>query len=222
MFSILPHSIHARLPLPPVTSVAVMALPSVTRSPTFSSPLSTYNKFPFSWNTCITNRLRRWSLPACNIAAHVGTLTALLKDKYTKLQTRRQIMEANVYDRTMSHNHKLGRRLEAAGWGLFFIWVGIALLAHISWGLGLIGVGIITLGGQAVRNYSGLKLNGFSVVIGLLFFLGGIWELLNVQLDLTPIICVAAGVALLVSVFIGKSINHADGQNHTLPEMNKK
>jgi hypothetical protein len=40
--------------------------------------------------------------------------------------------------------------------------------------------------------------------------------LLNVQFDLTPILCVVAGTALLVSVLIGKANNHADGQNHNL------
>jgi hypothetical protein len=28
----------------------------------------------------------------------------------------------------------LNRKLEAAGWGLFFIWMGIALFGHIGWG----------------------------------------------------------------------------------------
>ncbi|MFC1694280.1 hypothetical protein ACFL1R_12320 [Candidatus Latescibacterota bacterium] len=40
---------------------------------------------------------------------------------------------------------ELARKLDAAGWGLFFIWIGIALLSNVGWGIGLLGMGIITL-----------------------------------------------------------------------------
>ena len=100
------------------------------------------------------------------------------------------------------------RRLDALGWSLFFIWIGIALLTNIGWGMGLLGVGIIILGSQVTRTHSGLKLDGFWVVVGFLFFLGGIWELLNVQISLTPIVCIIAGVALLISVLVDKARNH--------------
>ena len=76
---------------------------------------------------------------------------------------------------------ELSRKLEAIGWGLFFIWMGIALLAHVGWGVGLLGVGIIILGGQAARRYYILKLEGFSVAIGLCFFFCGIWHLFGGQ-----------------------------------------
>lgn len=58
----------------------------------------------------------------------------------------------------------LAQRLDAAGWGLFFIWVGISLLTGISWGVGLLGVAVITLGGQAARKYFGLGLEGLWLV----------------------------------------------------------
>ena len=48
---------------------------------------------------------------------------------------------------------KLNRKLDAAGWGLFFIWTGIAVLADVGWGVGLIGVGVIILGGLAAREF---------------------------------------------------------------------
>jgi hypothetical protein len=41
---------------------------------------------------------------------------------------------------------------------MFFLWAGIALVAGLGWGVGLLGVGLITLGGQAVRRYLGLAL----------------------------------------------------------------
>ena len=48
---------------------------------------------------------------------------------------------------------KLIRKLDALGWGLFFIWMGIAILADVGWGVGLIGIGLIILGGLVAREY---------------------------------------------------------------------
>ena len=48
---------------------------------------------------------------------------------------------------------KLERKLDAVGWGLFFIWIGIAILADVGWGVGLIGVGTIILGSLVAREY---------------------------------------------------------------------
>jgi hypothetical protein len=107
-------------------------------------------------------------------------------------------------DQRMTNKGVLHKKLDAAGWSLFFIWIGIALLAHVGWGVGLLGVGIITLGVQAARKYFDLKLEGFWVAVGFLFVLGGFWKLMNVQLGLLPILCIVAGVALLVSMLVGK------------------
>jgi hypothetical protein len=93
----------------------------------------------------------------------------------------------------------VAHKLDAAAWGLFFIWVGVALIAHIGWGLGLLGVGVITLGGQLARKYFSLTVERFWVVVGLLFVLGGVWELLGLQFSLVPILLIVAGVALLLS-----------------------
>jgi hypothetical protein len=113
-------------------------------------------------------------------------------------------------DQTKLNGRALHRRLEAAGWGLFFIWIGIALFTHVGWGVGLLGVGIITLGAQLARKYFALKWEGFWVAVGFLFVVGGIWKLFNVQLGLLPILCIVAGVALLVSTLIGgREINRA-------------
>ena len=46
------------------------------------------------------------------------------------------------------------RRIDGAGWGLFFLWVGVALLLDVGWGIGLLGVGILTLAMQVVRRAS--------------------------------------------------------------------
>ena len=91
------------------------------------------------------------------------------------------------------------RRLETVGWALFFIWVGFAWLTNVAFGVGLLGVGLIILGGQVARNHFHLKLEGFWVIVGLLFVVGSLWELYDVELSLGPVLLIVAGVALLVS-----------------------
>ena len=95
----------------------------------------------------------------------------------------------------------MSKRLDAMGWGLFFVWVGASLLLDLSWGVGLIGVAVVIFLGQAARNYYRLRLEKFWVVVGVLFLLGGIWELYQVQVGLVPILLIVAGSALLLSLF---------------------
>jgi len=90
-------------------------------------------------------------------------------------------------------------------WSFFFIWIGIALLSNLSWGIGLLGVGIIILGKQATRKYMALRFETFGAVCGVLFVLGGVWELLSVRISMVPVVCIAAGLALLLSVLVGKA-----------------
>lgn len=52
----------------------------------------------------------------------------------------------------MEH-HERARKYDTAGWALFFIWVGLAWMTDLGSGIGLLGIGVITLGGQAVRAY---------------------------------------------------------------------
>jgi len=94
-----------------------------------------------------------------------------------------------------------GRRLKAGGWGLFFVWVGVSLLVDLSWAVGLIGVAAIILLGQVARRSFGLRLEHFWVVVGVLFLLGGIWEVNRIDIDLLPILMILAGGALLLSLF---------------------
>jgi len=114
-------------------------------------------------------------------------------------------MEERNNDQRLTNTKVLNKRLDAVGWGLFFVWVGIAFVAHVGWGTGLLGVGIITLGGQAMRRYFALREEVFWVMVGFLFLLGGVWELLNVQFGLIPILCIAVGLVLLVSALAGRA-----------------
>lgn len=121
-------------------------------------------------------------------------------------------MKEKNKDKGSTNKRVLPKKLDAAGWGLFFIWTGIAFLADVGWGPGLLGVGIITLGAQAARKYFGLDLEGFWIAAGFFFALGGIWELYKISFELWPILCVIAGAALLVPLLPGsREIDRAGG-----------
>ncbi len=113
-------------------------------------------------------------------------------------------MDEDTSDREEAHragNSALSKRLEAAGWGLFFIWVGASLLLDVGWGVGLIGVAAIILLGQLARYSFGLAIERFWAAVGVLFVLGGVWELFQVQVGLVPVLLIVAGGALLLSLF---------------------
>ncbi len=100
----------------------------------------------------------------------------------------------------------LSHKLDAIGWGLFFIWMGIAFLLDVGWGVAMIGIAAIILGEALVRKKLDLNVGGFWVVVGLLFLAGGIWELLEVQYPIAPFAIIAIGVAVLWGAFSGKHL----------------
>ena len=91
------------------------------------------------------------------------------------------------------------RRLDAAGWGLFFIWVGVVLVARLGWGAALLGVGAITLAVQIARQFLKLGAEPFWIVVGVLFVAGGFAEFLALEFNLLPVLLIVAGLALVIS-----------------------
>jgi hypothetical protein len=117
-------------------------------------------------------------------------------------------MASIEYDKGPGTQRELVKVLDTVGWGLFFIWVGIAFLAPLSWGAGLLGVGVIALGVQGVRRYLGIPVEGFGLMIGLCFALAGVWDLLDLRLGegvvlrgLVPAASILVGVLLVVSAW---------------------
>ena len=97
------------------------------------------------------------------------------------------------------------RQLSAAGWGLLFVWVGVASLLDVGWGYGLIGVGVIILCSQIAHVMVGeSRVEWFSTIVGLLFLLGGIWLLFGIQVSLLPILAIVAGIALMLSALTSR------------------
>ena len=98
----------------------------------------------------------------------------------------------------------LSRRLDTIGWGLFFIWLGFVLMIHAGSGLILLGVGLISLGMQVARKYSGLDSDGFWIVVGILFVIVGVWEMFEIKMPLMSVFLIVIGGAFLVSTLKGK------------------
>ncbi len=94
---------------------------------------------------------------------------------------------------------KFARKLPAAGWGLLFIWIGIAMLLKLSTGSILLGIGAITLLVQVARKYLNLRIELFNVVMGLLFMIGGFWENYKPELPLIPVFLIVVGTGLFLS-----------------------
>lgn len=95
----------------------------------------------------------------------------------------------------------LDRKLDGIGWGLFFVWVGMVMLMDLGSGVAMLGIGLITLGVQAARKLWDLKIESFWVVVGLVFFLSGVWSLFEAKMPLVPILLIVAGLAVLVTTF---------------------
>jgi hypothetical protein len=115
------------------------------------------------------------------------------------------------YDQRGKNRPAVAKKLDAIGWGLFFVWIGTAVLAGARWGAGLAGVGVIAAGTQAARKYFGLPVERLGLVIGIVFLGWGVWELFGAELgrtgisgSLLPVVCIVVGVALVVSALLRK------------------
>jgi hypothetical protein len=95
------------------------------------------------------------------------------------------------------------RKLELAAWAVFFIWVGISMLAEVPWGWFLLGVGTLILATQSARWLFGMKIEGFWAVCGAVLLAGGVWKILDLPWPLAPILLILLGLALLGNAAVG-------------------
>lgn len=109
------------------------------------------------------------------------------------------------------------RDLWTVAWGAFFIWWGILeLFPSLPDGTGALGIGLILLGLNAARYYSGIPTSRFSTTVGILAVVWGGLELAGVFLNLPfeipvfAILLVVLGVMVLAPEF-SKSRNETIG-----------
>ncbi len=76
----------------------------------------------------------------------------------------------------------LNKRLEGASWGLFLILLGGFMLVPsttIAKGFWSVAIGLIFLGLNAARYFNGIRMSGFTTILGILSLVGGIIQLLG-------------------------------------------
>jgi hypothetical protein len=105
----------------------------------------------------------------------------------------------DVWSHTDRH---LAKKLEAASWGAFLVWVGFALLVEVPIGVGLLGVGLVALAAQAARKILGLYIEAFWVVVGMAFLIAGAWRVLAIETPLAPVLLIAVGLLLLAGALL--------------------
>lgn len=110
------------------------------------------------------------------------------------------------------------RSVVKAGWGLLLIWIGAAMFLNLGWAVGLIGAGTIVLATQAFRRYRGASWDRFGVIAGVLLLVCGVWNAFDVSVRLAPLLCIAAGIALLVSTWLAKRTPRAPAGQTDLHE----
>jgi membrane-bound ClpP family serine protease len=98
-------------------------------------------------------------------------------------------------------NSTFARSIDAAGWALFFMWVGIALLAGFGWTVSLIGTAAIILFVQAVLFFRGERLDVFMAAVGVVLLIGAIADVYGSIWSLFPALLIVVGIAMLADTF---------------------
>ena len=94
-------------------------------------------------------------------------------------------------------NSTFARSIDAAGWALFFMWIGVALLAGLTWTVSLIGTAVIILGVQAVLLVRREKLDVFMAAVGAVLLVGAITDVYGSIWSLFPALLIVIGIAML-------------------------
>ena len=101
----------------------------------------------------------------------------------------------------------LNKRLEAIGWGFFLVMIGgLWLLPEetVPEGTWLVGVGVILLGVNAARYLFGIKLSGFTVVLGIIALCVGAGDLFGVDVPIFPVLLIIWGLSVVLEPFLKK------------------
>ena len=101
----------------------------------------------------------------------------------------------------------LNKRLETIAWGLFLVMLGGFLLVPmeiVAKGVWSIGVGLIMLGLNAARYFSGLRMSGFTTVLGILSLASGIAELFGMNTFEGAFLLVILGAYLILKPWFDK------------------
>ena len=99
----------------------------------------------------------------------------------------------------------LNKRLETVAWGLFLVMLGGFLLVKaIPSGYWSIGVGLILLGLNLARYLTGLRVSGFTTLLGVLAILGGVLELTVLKKIEGAVLLVILGAYVLLKPWLDR------------------
>jgi len=105
----------------------------------------------------------------------------------------------------MENTRKFSFDLEAIAWGAFFILWGVTeMFTSLPDGIGAIGIGLILIGLNAARSWTGRPTSSFTTTFGILALLLGGLELarpllhLSFELPIFACLLLALGVIVLV------------------------
>ena len=86
-------------------------------------------------------------------------------------------------DTKKAFNHNLS----IFGWGALFVWWGVAIMVNpITFGMGIMGTGLIMLGINAIRIMKGINPVGSTTNIGLTILAWGALDELRFRMGLPP------------------------------------
>ena len=101
----------------------------------------------------------------------------------------------------MASATNLDHRLDALGWGVFFLMTGmLMLIPGLPEGTWLVGLGVLLLGLAGVRLALGLPFEWFGPILGAGALLAGFGTIAGVYIPVFALFLVACGLALIASV----------------------
>ena len=91
------------------------------------------------------------------------------------------------------------KRIEDVAKGILFIWIGGAWALGFSLNIGLTGIALILFSSQAARKVLGLEVQLFWIIVGAIFLLSGLMQILHV--NLIAIFFIAIGIMIIFRQF---------------------
>lgn len=99
----------------------------------------------------------------------------------------------------------LNKRLEEIGWALFLVMIGCLLIVpseQVPGGTWLIGTGLIMIGLNFVRYFNQIRMNIFTLALGVLALGAGLADFFGVELPLFAIFLILIGVSIILKPLI--------------------
>jgi hypothetical protein len=104
-----------------------------------------------------------------------------------------------------AQNGTLGQQLERIGWALFLIMIGGLALLPSGWvpeGTWLVGTGLIMVGMNVVRYLKGIRVSGFTTLLGVAAMGAGFCSIAGIDFPVFPVLLIAVGAQILYSALV--------------------